>query len=53
MQARIEEGRVLSRDDATLLLGRQSSVVQVLLVRDIDTESVQVVDIVRVGGDLV
>ena len=53
MKTRIEEGGVLASDDAALVLSGQSSVVQLRLVRHVDAEPVQVVDIVCVGGDLV
>ena len=49
----VEEGRVFPGDDSTLLLSGQSGIVQLRSVGDVHTESVQVVDIVRVGGDLI
>ena len=49
----VEESRVFPGDDPTLALSGEASIVQLGGVGDIDTEPVQVVDIVRVGGDLI
>ena len=53
MEPGVEEGRVFPGDDSALLLSGQSGIVQLRSVGDVHTESVQVVDIVRVGGDLI
>jgi hypothetical protein len=53
MKPGIEEGRVLPRDNAALGLARQRPGVQLRLVRHVHGELVQVVDVVRVGGELV
>ena len=53
MEPRVEERRVLSRDDTALLLRREPRVVQLLLVRDINTQSVQVINIVSVRSDFI
>ena len=48
MEPGVEERRVLPRDDPTLLLRREPRVVQLLLVRDVDTQPVQVINIISV-----
>ena len=48
MEPGVEERRVLPRDDAALLLGGEPRVIQLLLVRDVDTQSVQVINIISV-----
>ena len=53
VEPRVEERRVLPGDDAALLLGGQPRVVQLLLVRDVHTQAIQVVNVVRVGSDFI
>ena len=48
MEPRVEERRVLPRDDPALLLRGEPRVVQLLLVRDVDTQTIQVVNIISV-----
>ena len=53
MEPRVEERRVLPRDDPALLLRREPRVIQLLLVRDVDAQSIQVINIVSVRGDFI
>ena len=53
VQPGVEESRVFPGDDSTLLLRGESGIVQLRSVGHVHTESLQVVDIVRVGGDLI
>ena len=53
VEPRVEERRVLPRDDAALLLGGEPRVVQLLLVGDIHAQPVQVINIVSVGRDFI
>lgn len=54
MEPGIEEGRLLAGDDAALgCVCYQAGRLQLRLVRHVDAQPVQVVDVVRVGRDLV
>ena len=53
VETRVEERRVGAGDDPAHGLARQPRAVQLGLVRHVHAELVQVVDVVRVGGDLV
>ena len=53
VKPRIEERSVLPCDHSALFLRRQTGIVKLRLVRDVDTQTVQVVYVVGVGGDLV
>ena len=49
----VEESRVFPGDDSALVLSGETSIVQLWRVGDVDAQSVQVVDIVSVGRDLI
>ena len=49
----VEERRVLPGDDPALLLRGQPRVVQLLLVRDVDAQAIQVINIVGVRSDFI
>ena len=49
----VEERRVFPGDNPALALSGEASIVQLGSVGDIDTQPVQVVHIVSVGGDLI
>ena len=53
MEPGVEESRVFPGDDSALVLSGETSIVQLWRVGHVDTQSVQVVDIVSVGGDLI
>ena len=53
MEPGVEERRVLPGDDAALLLRGEPRVVQLLLVRNVDTQTIQVINIVGVRSDFI